>query len=164
MFIAPVRATPGLKMMRLLNASNARRSSPLHAERWAPFSIAFNLYYIYINISSMAMSSPGLFCSTTVETVETSTATVVPVMSWPYPPTLDPCGCAICATPFCCREAPPQLPDKEHLRELSNTTHTLLFLTTMLLLMLSHQILRKCEFGVPFPLLPEIQEHSFIGI
>lgn len=112
----------------------------------------------------MAMSSPGLFCSTTVETVETSTATVVPVMSWPYPPTLDPCGCAICATPFCCREAPPQLPDKEHLRELSNTTHTLLFLTTMLLLMLSHQILRKCEFGVPFPLLPEIQEHSFIGI
>lgn len=64
--------------------------------------------------------------STTVETAAISTATVVPVTSWPCPPTLGLCGCATCATPSCCREARPRLPDnthklQTHLEELSNT-------------------------------------------
>lgn len=109
----PVRATPGLKMMRPLIASSARRSSLLHAERWAPFPAIVYFYAYCLNkCLEITKSSLCLFGSTTVETVETSIATVVPATSWPYPPTPDPCECAICATPSCCREAPPQLPDK----------------------------------------------------
>lgn len=33
---AAVRDTPGLKMMKLLTASNAKRSFPSHAGRWGP--------------------------------------------------------------------------------------------------------------------------------
>lgn len=85
------------------------------------FSIArrkvglFQLHLIFLSLKcifrAMSISSPPLCCSTTVETVETSTATVVLVTSWPCPRTLGLCGCATCATPSCCREAPPRLPD-----------------------------------------------------
>lgn len=113
MIMPPVRATPGLKMMRPLIASSARRSSLLHGERWAPF-LAIVYFYAYCLKKCLEMTKSSLLLcgSTTVETVETSTATVVRAMSWPYPPTPDPCECATCATPSCCREARPQRPDK----------------------------------------------------
>lgn len=101
---AAVRATPGLKMMKLLTASNAKRSFPSHAGRWGPS---------FKECLLMGIIGNGLcLCrSTTVGTAETFTAAVVPVTSWRCPPTLGPCGCAMCVTPCYYSGAPLVLPD-----------------------------------------------------
>lgn len=85
--------------------SIARRKVGSHL---IPFSLYFYSLHLHNNVSKLSMF---VCCSITAGTVVTSTATTVPVMSWPYPPTLGQCGCAICATPSCCREAPPRVPD-----------------------------------------------------
>lgn len=105
---AAVRATPGLKMTKLLTASNAKRSFPSHAGRWGP-SLKDDLF---MGILGNCLC---LRCSTTVGTVETSTAAVVPVTSWRCPPTPDPCGCATCVTPCYYSGAPLVLPDTSEL-------------------------------------------------
>lgn len=51
MIMPPVRATPGLKMMRPLIASSARRSSLLHAERWAPCPVSLFLCILFKEMS-----------------------------------------------------------------------------------------------------------------
>lgn len=52
MFLTCVRATPGWKMMRLRNASSARKSFPSHAERWALFLLHFYIVFIaFLSVS-----------------------------------------------------------------------------------------------------------------
>lgn len=103
---AGVRATPGSKMMKLLTASNAKRSFPSHAGRWAP------PLRCYLSLARIIGNCPCLCCSTTVGTVETFIAAVVPATSWRCPPTLGQCGCAICVTLFCYSGALLVLPDE----------------------------------------------------
>lgn len=103
-------------MMKPLSANNARRSSPSHAERYVPPTpITFHLRAASVNVRSHlnVATSRCMFCmrSTTAETAETSTATAAPVTSWPCLRIHGLCECATCATPCCCREAPPQVPD-----------------------------------------------------
>lgn len=115
--LPPARVTPGLKTMRLLIASSARRSSPFHAERCKDPSTTLPYFYaLYAQLNSyLKLTVTLLSClhgSTTVETVATSTATAVQATSWPCPLTPDRCECATCVTHSCCREARPRRPDK----------------------------------------------------
>lgn len=103
---------------------------------------------VYIHFSPAFMSTLCLCCSTIAETVATSTATVAPVTSWPCRPTPDLCGCATCATPSCCRGAPPQLPDKTVNSFV--TTHTHPLFSTMRLLMTTVIKSYVCDLVFPF--------------
>lgn len=102
-----VRAKPGWKMMRLHSVNTVRRTSPSLAE------------------------------NTTVGTVEISTVTVVLLMSWPCPPTLDLYGSVTAATPYCCRGAPLPPPLDTHKQTLIHTlllpqadTHSIFLLSS----------------------------------